>query len=511
MAKCKHCGKSGIFLKVNVNNICKDCERIVKLEQEETDLKIEIKNLQTKYQEIKQSYNDIKERRDTLYNEIAEKAQTDIEKKYEDTVNRTNEFQEKYETLQKDYLKSEKTIETNVNKLFRVKTLLKSIQYSAKRFLDFPEISKDMLNNELLSDEVDELLSTTIKLKLNLMDIRELRKRYNQNNKVIKELLIKYQSRYTTKTNMSIYRLMVIALEAELQNILYNMKYSKLDKSVKDIKAMTTKYQKIASDGNQNIAPTIIKFIGEIEFLYVEAVNIEYEYYIQKERIKEEQKTLREQQRQDAAERKRLDEEQKKVERESSKFKNEAQEIDNKILNEKDPVKLKQLEERREYLTTELENLEKKKEDIIRLQHGLAGIVYIISNLGAFGNDVFKIGMTRRLDPLERIDELGGASVPFRFDIHSLIFSPKAPELEQKLHKMLHNMRVNKINLRKEFFKIGINDLEEMVYSIDPTAEFKTTMLAEQYYQSMAVDEIPESVNIIEDGDENDDDDFNDE
>jgi len=500
MAKCKHCGKGGIFFKVNENGKCKECERIEKLEQEEIQLKKEIETFLSERQKTEQSYNDIKERRDVLYNEIAEQAKNDIEIKYKDIVDKTNEFQNKYETLREEYNKSEKTIASNANKLLRIKTLFKSIQYSAKRFFDYEAVAKDMLA-ETIPDEVDDLLSTTVKLKLNLMDIRDLRKRYIQNNKVIKELLVKYQSRYTTKTNMSIYRLMVIALEAELQNILYNMKYSKLDKAIKDLKTMTAKYQKIASDGNQSIAPTIVKFIGEIEYLYIEAVNIEYEYYIQKERIKEEQKAIREQMKQEAAERKRLEEERKKVEKEEEKFKNEIAEIERLIAEEKNAVVLKQLEERKAKRIDELNTIEKKKEDIIRLEHGLAGSVYIISNLGSFGDNVFKIGMTRRLVPEERIDELGNASVPFRFDIHTIIFSQNAPELELKLHRQLHNMRVNKINLRKEFFKISIDELEELVYSIEPTADFNKTMLAEQYYQSMAVEEVPDSVEIINEND----------
>jgi hypothetical protein len=505
MAKCKRCNKGGLFFKVNLNGICKDCERIEKLEQEEAHLRNEIANLQIEHQKTELSYKDIKERRDTLYSEIAEQAKSDIKKECADIINTTSEFQKKYETIQEECNKSEKTIATNANKLLRIKALFKSVQYSVKRFFEYGTISEDILN-EPMPEEVDDLLSTTVKLKLNLMDIRELRKRYNQNSKVIKELLTRYQSRYTTKANMTIYRLMVIALEAELQNILYNMKFSKLDKAIKDVKAMTAKYQKIASDGNQQIAPTIVKFIGEIEFLYIEAVNIEYEYYIQKERIKEEQKAIREQMKQEAAERKRLEEERKKIEKEEQKYKNEIAEIERLIADEKDSAVIKQLEERMANRMAEIENIEKKKDDIIRLEHGLAGSIYIISNLGSFGGDVFKIGMTRRLIPEERIDELGNASVPFRFDIHSIIFSQNAPELELKLHKHLHNMRVNKINLRKEFFKISVDELEEIVYSIEPTAEFNKTMLAEQYYQSMAVNEVPESVSIIEDSDEDDDD-----
>lgn len=136
------------------------------------------------------------------------------------------------------------------------------------------------------------------------------------------------------------------------------------------------------------------------------------------------------------------------------------------------------------------------------MEHGQAGHIYIISNLGSFGENVFKIGMTRRYDPQERIDELGDASVPFRFDVHSTIFSDNAPALEAALHKRLHNNRVNKINLRKEFFKTTIDELEDLVYSLEPSARFDRTMLAEQYHQSMAVEEVPESVEIIDDDDD---------
>lgn len=93
-----------------------------------------------------------------------------------------------------------------------------------------------------------------------------------------------------------------------------------------------------------------------------------------------------------------------------------------------------------------------KKDEIIKLQNGKAGNVYIISNLGSFGEDVFKIGMTRRLNPQERVDELGSASVPFKFDVHSFIFSENASDLETEMHKKLNNKRLNKVNMRKEFF-----------------------------------------------------------
>ena len=94
-------------------------------------------------------------------------------------------------------------------------------------------------------------------------------------------------------------------------------------------------------------------------------------------------------------------------------------------------------------------------------------------------------GMTRRLDPMDRIKELGDASVPFSFDVHSFIFSDDAVGLEAELHKRLHSKRKNKINNRKEFFDISIDELETLVQEINPAAEFNRTMVAMEYRQSI--------------------------
>ena len=96
--------------------------------------------------------------------------------------------------------------------------------------------------------------------------------------------------------------------------------------------------------------------------------------------------------------------------------------------------------------------------------------------------------MTRRLDPQDRVNELGSASVPFKFDVHSFIFSQDAVGLEKQLHDILNEKRLNKVNLRKEFFRVDISELESIVTSIDPTAEFNKTMLAEEFHQSAEID-----------------------
>jgi hypothetical protein len=533
MAKCNNCNKSGFFFKVDSNSICKDCVRITQLKAEEQQLQERIAKLQAAFSIDEQqflvkiakmkseidayekSYNEIKEKRYALYQKIADKAKKDALSEITNQMDIKNtelqaidakveERQKKLECLLDECGQTDKKILSNANKLGRIQSLFKSMQYATKRFFDQESLSKEILN-ETLPKESEDLLSTTVNLKLHLMDIRDLRKLYNQNNKVINDLLVKYQERYTTKSNITIYRLMVIALEAELQNVLYNLKYSKLDRAIQDIKAITAKYEKIATDGNQNIASTVKRFIGEIEYLFIEAIKIEYQYYIQKERIKEEQKALRDQMRQEAAERKALEEERKKVEQEAEKYRNEMLNIKEQVKVTDDALKIAQLEERLAKIQAQLGEVEHKKEEITKLQHGQAGYIYILSNLGCYGENTFKIGMTRRINPLDRVDELSDASVPFRFDVHSFIFSNKAPDLEYKLHKQLHNQRVNKVNLRKEFFNTTIDELEDLVYSLEPSAEFNRTMMAEQYFQSMAVEEVPESVAIIDD--ENTDDD----
>ena len=110
--------------------------------------------------------------------------------------------------------------------------------------------------------------------------------------------------------------------------------------------------------------------------------------------------------------------------------------------------------------------------------------------------------MTRRLNPQDRVNELGDASVPFKFDVHSFIFSDDAVGLENKLHNILNEKRVNKVNMRKEFFYTTIDELEKLVTEIEPTAEFNKTMLAEEFRQSQSSNELYTSDYSLDDEDD---------
>lgn len=399
-----------------------------------------------------------------------------------------SKLQSEVNDLSEKSQKLEKQVNTQKNKVSRYKELYKSIEYAITNFLDLEVPYENCRLNRVDFDEM-ELVSPSIMLKLHSMDMRDLRNAYKANERQITELLKQYSSRYTTKANKSIYDLMVIALRSELQNILYNLKYERLDQSVDAVKKVSAKYLKIASEGNKNIAGTMTKFIGEIEYLFINAVKIEYNYYVKKEQAKQEQLAIREQMRQEAKEQKELEAERKKIEQEEQKYAAEIEKLKIQASAARDD-EVEKYKERILALENQLSAVVIQKKEISTLQNGKAGRVYIISNLGSFGENIFKIGMTRRREVQERVDELGDASVPFKFDIHSTIFSNDAVELEKSIHQKLNSKRVNKVNLRKEFFYSSIDELEELVASIDPTAEFKRTMLAEEYRQSLSSDDV---------------------
>ncbi len=131
-----------------------------------------------------------------------------------------------------------------------------------------------------------------------------------------------------------------------------------------------------------------------------------------------------------------------------------------------------------------------------------AGYVYIISNVGSFGENVYKIGMTRRLDPQDRVGELGDASVPFNFDVHAMIFSDNAPALEAALHRAFEDRKVNMINTRREFFYATLDEIKEVIrQNFDKTVEFIDFPEAQQYRESVAMRNhlpihLPETKNI---------------
>lgn len=370
-----------------------------------------------------------------------------------------------------------------ITKLRKAKEIYTAISHCIDNFFSFDPQALNCKLSEVEYTEA-ELLIPAARGRIHAMDLKDLRKTFKENERNIEMLCDQYQDRYTTKSNQSIYALVTRGLRAELENILSSLKYEGETLALESIETAFNKAIKLAGEGNKNILPTLIKFLGQLKHYFIEAVKIEHIWYLRKEQAREEQKALRLRMRLEAEEQRRLEEEARKVEAEQLKYKQEIERLTATLTTIPEESRVG-VETRLTELNTQMAMVEQKKAEIIKLQKGKAGTIYIISNLGSFGDTVFKIGMTRRFDPQERVDELGDASVPFEFDVHSFIFSEDAPTLETKIHQRLTTLRVNKINNRKEFFKISIDELETLIQEIEPTAEFTRTMAAEEYRASI--------------------------
>lgn len=422
-----------------------------------------------------------KERRDAELAQTKSEQETIIQNYRDDREKAKAEYEEN--KLQLD----EVTAEAN-----KASFELERIQERIKLYRKMQNAAKKELSTALTTGDSaicdEDPLLPAVELHLHTHDSKELRKMASDVDKIIDETLKRYEGRYTTKSNIAIYQLMILALRAELQNILYTVSYATFHKCEENLAKIIERYVGIAITGNQTIASTLKSFISEIDILFHRRIEIEYEYYVKREAEKAEQQALREQMRQEIEERKVLEAERKKLENEEKKYQVEIANAKALMQNCEDMTLVAQLKGKIEKLLQQIEELQGKKDTIVQLQNGKAGYVYIISNLGSFGENTFKIGMTRRSEPMDRINELGDASVPFKFDVHSFIFSQDAVSLESALHKRLNSKRKNKVNYRKEFFDVSIDELETLVTEIDPAASFNRTMAALEYRRSMDIE-----------------------
>ena len=216
----------------------------------------------------------------------------------------------------------------------------------------------------------------------------------------------------------------------------------------------------------------------------LDELSMAYEYDVKKQEEKERAKEERERLREEAKLQKEIEEQRKALEKEQMQYRKALKTIETQLLG--DPENADLLAKKKE-LEENLDEVQKGIEDVdYREANKRAGYVYVISNIGSFGEDVYKIGMTRRLDPMDRVNELGDASVPFNFDVHAMIFSDDAPALENALHHAFDDKRVNMINNRREFFRVSLDEIEKVVKENfrERAVEFIRFPDAEQFRES---------------------------
>jgi len=230
-----------------------------------------------------------------------------------------------------------------------------------------------------------------------------------------------------------------------------------------------------------------------------------HEYQVKRQEEKEAARQAREDKRESEKLEKEIREARAKIEKDRRHFASAIQKLQLRLNVANDPKEREDLQARIDEVTSQSRQLDDEELQLdYREQNASAGYVYVISNIGAFGEGVFKIGMTRRLEPLDRVDELGDASVPFRFDVHTLVFSSSARSLESKLHSHFAAGRLNKVNGRKEFFRADLKEIEAVIRAnYDAVVEVIHAAPAEQFRESvrlaMSLESIPASAQISQD------------
>lgn len=277
------------------------------------------------------------------------------------------------------------------------------------------------------------------------------------------------------KLTVSMAKSLLTGFNFSCDEIIRKVKVANIEKSLEAIEKQAEKISKFGNVVGVRIPYEYIR-------LKKDEARISYEYAQFKEREKERVRELKEQEREARKLAKEIADKRKKLEKERKQYQMELDTVLSQ-LKTADEDSRSALEAKKSELEGELGEISKAKEDVdYREANQKAGYVYVISNVGAFGEDIYKIGMTRRLDPMERVRELGDASVPFNFDVHALIFSDDAPALEAALHRRFEDRKLNLINQRREFFRCTLDEIKQAVHdNYDETVEFFDFPDAEQY------------------------------
>lgn len=278
-----------------------------------------------------------------------------------------------------------------------------------------------------------------------------------------------------TMTNRGI-RLTARAFNNECDSAISNVSWNNAERMEQRVDKAFNAINKLNESSAIEISPEYLQ-------LKVDELRLTQEYKEKKQQEKVEQAEIRQQMREEA----KLEQEMEKALKDEERYQKLLDKA--KIEAEKSTgAKLEKLKEKMAALGVELEEAHAKSERAKSMaQQTKAGHIYVISNIGSLGEGVYKVGMTRRLEPLDRVKELGDASVPFLFDIHAMIYSNDAPNMEKALHKTFDIKRVNLVNNRKEFFSVKLEDIEKEVKKISSEAEFTLTAEAREYRESNAI------------------------
>ena len=282
------------------------------------------------------------------------------------------------------------------------------------------------------------------------------------------------RSKGEVMTNRNI-RLTLRAFNNECAAAISNVKWNNANAMLKRIENARTQIDKANKSNDTEISE-------EYYQLKVEELRLTHEYREKRQEERELAKEVARQEREEA----RLIRDAEQARKDEQKYQKllEAVRADAGLMSsEEHQAKIEELQKQLDFAHQKTERAEAMAE------RTKSGFVYIISNVGSFGENVVKIGLTRRVDPFERVKELGDASVPFLFDTHAMIYSDDAPDLEGALHKEFDEKRINTANYRKEFFKVSLDEVEGAVKRLQPDASFFRDVEAREFKETLLMRE----------------------
>jgi len=325
------------------------------------------------------------------------------------------------------------------------------------------------------------LYDTSVRYQSEIKEVRERQRKFIREKAAVTypgDLMLCMSKAMDKKILDGQVQLMLSAFNVECDLLIEKVGPANLDRTLEQI-------EKKAEALEKSCATLKCGFNTDYVELKFEECKLQFEFVLKKKEEQEEQRIIREQMREEVRVQKQYEEAVKDAEREEAKFSRLLERAREHLIEESDQERSLSLAK----INLLEEQLREAQERSVRAksmaEQTRRGYVYVISNIGAFGEGVFKIGLTRRLDPQERVDELSSASVPFAFDVHAMCYSEDAPALEHALHKRFSGHRVNAVNFRKEFFRVGLDEIQAAIEEmVDDEVDFTVTAKADDYFQS---------------------------
>lgn len=455
----------------NIIDVKIECEYLLKKAQKDYE-----KLREKGHQELSEAQENAKESRRTI-KELTEKKQREIELLYENAVRESKRIidnaENKAETIGGDAYRSLREANEIAERIQAMKNVIKGYgnEYLVPSYTLLDQLAEDFSHK----------------------DAGENLKKLRQNNKMMiinrQAGICEYMDNERQKTAVDF---VIDAYNGKVDSILSTVKkdnYGILKQKIEDA------FQLVNFNGKafRNARISEIYHHARLEELKWAVVTQEL-----RAAELEEQREIREQIREEEKARKEFEKAIKDAEKEEQTLKRLIEKAEAQVSRANEEQKAL-FQQKLEELQGKLEQAEEKNQRAISMaQQTKTGNVYVISNIGSFGEHIYKIGMTRRLEPLDRVRELGDASVPFEFDVHAMIYSDNAPALERRLHKKFLKNQLNKINPRKEFFRLNLSDLKNHLETIGINCKWTLLAEAKQYRETLKLEEEMKTNKILE-------------